>query len=245
MKREEKSMSKIYVFIFLFLIFGFFCLANASQDDAIVLTEKKAIEIALKNNYDILSKKEEIKAASARLKQAWSEALPYISVSANYTRYKDHPFITYDENRGYSFSVNQILFSGGRVANTIVAAREALGATQESKKELENKITYSTKQAFYTVLLAKELVRIRREVLELAEESLSVTRKRYKNGEAPYYDLLRNEVEVLTAKSYGKVNDKVIKELEGIVGPRNVLTAPYERALRSMTAAPFLSLIHI
>jgi len=224
MKREEKNMSKlqtrslpcpfleragwfsvvrgkIYIFMFLFLISGFSCLANASQDDAIVLTEKEAIEIALKNNYDILSKKEEIKAASARLRQAFSQVLPYISASANYTRYEDHPFITYQDNRGYSFSVNQILFSGGRVANTIIAAKKALGATQESKKELENKIAYSTKQSFYTVLLAEELARIRKETLKLAKESLSVTRKRYKNGEAPYYDLLRSEVEVANLKT--------------------------------------------
>jgi glycolate oxidase len=38
---------------------------------------------------------------------------------------------------------------------------------------------------------------------------------------------------------YGEVTPQVIKELESIVGPENVLTAPYERALRSMTAAPF------
>jgi len=216
-------MNKIYVFIFLFLISNFSCLANASQDEAIVLTEKEAIETALKNNYDILSKKEEIKEASARLRQAWSQVFPYISASANYTRYQDHPFITYQDNRGYSFSVNQILFSGGRVANTIVAAKKALGATQEGSKELENKIVYSTKQSFYTVLLAKEFVRIRKETLGLAEESLSITKERYKNGEAPYYDLLRSEVEVanlktqlIKAENFLKTSYNFLKVLLGI-----------------------------
>ena len=216
-------MNKIYVYVFLFLISNFSCLANASQDKTIVLTEEEAIETALKNNYDILSKKEEINQASARLKQAYSEVFPYISVSANYTHYKDHPFITYEDNRGYSFSVSQVLFSGGRIANTIVATKKALGATQEGSKELENKIIYSTKQSFYTVLLAEELVRIRKETLELAEESLSVTKKRYKNGEVSYYDLLRSEVEVanlktqlIKAENFLKISLNYLKVLLGI-----------------------------
>ena len=220
---------KIYVFAFLFLISGFSCLANASQNEAIVLTEKEAVGIALKNNYDILSKKEEIKAASARLRQAWSEVLPHISVGANYLRYEDHPFIAYEDNRGYSFSVNQILFSGGRVANTIDSAHKALKATQESSKELENKIIYSAKQSFYTVLLAKEFVRIRKEILELAEENLSITKERYKKGEASHYDLLRSEVEVanikpqlIKAENFLKTSYNFLKVLLGIDPSREI-----------------------
>ena len=222
-------MSKIYVFAFLFLISGFSYLANASQDDAIVLTEKEAIEIALKNNYDILSKKEEIKAASARLKQAWSEAFPYISASANYLRYEDHPFITYEDNRDYSFSVSQILFSGGRVANTIDSAGKGLKATQEGSKELENEIIYSAKQSFYNIILAKESVRIKKETLELAEENLSITKERYKKGEASHYDLLRSEVEVanikpqlIKAENFLKTSYNLLKVLLGIDPSREI-----------------------
>ena len=214
----------VYFAIIIYLLFlNAIVLASEPQEGIIVLTEKEAIETALRSNYDILSKKEEIKAACARLQQAWSQVFPHIAAGANYTRYEDHPFITYEDNRGYSFSVNQILFSGGRVANTIVAAKKALKATQEGSKELENKIIYSTKQSFYTVLLAEELVRIRKETLELAEESLSVTKKRYKNGEVSYYDLLRSEVEVanlktqlIKAENFLKISLNYLKVLLGI-----------------------------
>ncbi|HEC69714.1 MAG TPA: TolC family protein [Candidatus Omnitrophica bacterium] len=218
------SKKIVYFAIIISLLFlPAYVLASEPQEGTIVLTEKEAIEIALKNNYDILSKKEEISQASARLQQAWSQVFPYISVGANYTRYQDHPFITYEDNRGYSFSVNQILFSGGRVANTIVAAHKALKATRESRDELENKIIYNTKQAFYAVLLAKELVRIRKETLELAEENLSITKERYKKGEASHYDLLRSKVEVanikpqlIKAENFLKTSLNYLKVLLGI-----------------------------
>jgi len=83
-----KKIIYISVSIYLLLLSGKTCSASEPQKEAIVLTEKEAIEIALKNNYDILSKKEEIKAAQARLQQAWSQVFPHISANANYTRYE-------------------------------------------------------------------------------------------------------------------------------------------------------------
>ncbi len=210
----------IYLLLFFLSAIG---LASEPQKEIMVLTEKKSVEIALKNNYDILSKKEEIRAASARVKQAWSQVFPHISVSSNYTRYEDHPFIPYRDNSGYGFSVNQILFSGGRVANTIVAGKRALKATQESKIELRNKIIYDTKQAFYTVLLAREFVKIRKETLKLAEENLSVIKERCNQGEASYYDFLRSKVEVanikpqlIKAENFLKTSLNFLKFLLGI-----------------------------
>lgn len=195
----------------------------ADTDRVVVLTEEEAIEMALANNYDLLSKEQEVEAASARLKQAWSQALPYVTVGASWTHYEDHPFMTFETNRGYNISVSQILFSGGRVANTIISAKKALKASKEDKKENENKIVYSVKQAFYTVLLAKELVEIREETLELAKESLSITQKRYKAGESAYYDVLRSEVEVsnletqlIKARNFLETSFNLLKLLLGL-----------------------------
>lgn len=214
-------------FIFLgigicFLLSRQICFADGLQKEGIILTEKEVIEIVLKNNYDILSKKEEIKEAQARLEQAWSQVYPYISANANYTRYEEHPFITFENNRGYSFSASQLLFSGGRAVNTINSAHNGLKAIEIGKKELENKIIYNTKQAFYNIILANEFVKIRRETLELSEENLSITKERYNKGEASHYDLLRSDVEVanikpqlIKAENFLKVSCNFLKVLLG------------------------------
>ena len=219
----SKKIIYIGLSIYLLLFLNAIGSAAESQKEIIVLTEKEVIETALKNNYDILSKKEEIKTAQARLQQTWSPVFPYISVNANYTGYEDHPFITYEDNRGYSFSATQLLFSGGRVANTIDSAGKGLKATQEGSKELENKIIYNAKQSFYNIILAREFVRIRKETLELAEENLSTTKERYKKGEASHYDILRSEVEVanikpqlIKAENFLKTSLNFLKVLLGI-----------------------------
>ncbi|RKY35341.1 MAG: hypothetical protein DRP78_05555, partial [Candidatus Omnitrophota bacterium] len=229
----SKKIIYISLSIYLLLFLSAIGSAAESQKEIIVLTEKEVIEIALKNNYDILFKKEEIKEAQARLQQAWSQVLPYISVNASYTRYENHPMFTYEDNRGYSFSATQLLFSGGRVANTIDSAGKGLKATQEGSKELENKIIYSAKQSFYNIILAKEFVRIRKETLELAEENLSITKERCKKGETSHYDLLRSEVEVanikpqlIKAENFLKVSYNFLKVLLGIDPAKGIEVNP-------------------
>ncbi len=205
----------------------FFVLAQVSfatnKKPVLVLTEERAIEIALKNNYDILSKKEDIKAAQSVVNQAWSKVFPNISIGANYMRYEDHPFIPFENNNGYSVEVSQLLFAGGGVINAISASRKNLEAEREGKRELENNISYGVKQAFYNILLAKEVERIRNETVLLAEENLSITRERYKKGESSHYELLRSKVEVsnskvqlIKAKNLVKVSRNFLKILLGI-----------------------------
>ncbi|MCK5582874.1 MAG: TolC family protein [Elusimicrobiales bacterium] len=205
----------------------FIALAQVSfavnKKPVLVLTEEKAIETALKNNYDILSKKEEIKVSQSIVNQAWSKVFPNISVGANYIRYENHPFIPFENNHGYSLEVSQLLFAGGGVSNAIGASKNNLKAEREGKKELENNIVYGVRQAFYNILLATEFERIRKETLLLTEENLSITQERYKKGESSHYDLLRSGVEVsnskvqlIKAKNLVKVSRNFLKILLGI-----------------------------
>ncbi len=212
-----------------FCFFSVYFIALAQGYSAIntksvlILTEEKATEAALKNNYDILSKKEDIKAAQSIVNQAWSKVFPNISLGVNYMRYEDHPFIPFENNHGYSAEISQLLFAGGGVSNAIGASRKNLKAEREGKKELENNIVYGVKQAFYNILLAKEFVRIRKETLNLAKENLFITQKRYKKGESSHYDLLRSKVEVsnikvqlIKANNLLKVSHNFLKILLGI-----------------------------
>ncbi|MBA2123412.1 hypothetical protein B9J78_00465 [bacterium Unc6] len=237
---KKKASYLILILPLLFLPQTCFALSEKATDkvdsrdmsadkEVIILSKEKAIELALKNNHDILAKKEEIKEASARLTQAHSAIFPSIRGSAYYARYENHPFIPFEDNRGYSFSVDQLLFAGGRVANTIDSARKDLRATKESQKEMENKIVFQTKQAFYGILLAEEFVQIRKKTLGLAEESLVVTEKRFRKGEASHYEVLRSEVEVanirpqlIKAENFLKTSYNFLKILVGISPAREI-----------------------
>jgi len=196
--------------------------AEEVQKENIVLTEKEAIRIALRRNWDILIKDEKVKEAKARLLKAWSAVFPQASAFASYYRYNDHPFITYKDNRGYGVNVDQIIFNA-QVFNTIRAANSLLKSTKNEKKEQDNSIIFEVKNAFLRTLIAQQTLKVTEDTLNLAREYLNTTRVRFENGEASDYDVLRAEVEVknleyrfLKAKSLYETSLNYLKLLLGI-----------------------------
>ena len=231
MRKEENIMTRCSIN---FIIAVAMCVLPASrvysaEKELLVLTEEKALEMALDMNYDILSKAEELKQARARLRKAQSEVMPNVGFGGAYTRYEDHPFVDYKGNTGFTLSLDQVLFAGGAVVNSIKSAAKNLQATEFGKREFENQVIYDTKYAFYNVILAREFVKIREETLNLTEENLAITEARYKKGQASHYDVLRNQVEVanvkpevIKVKNYVEVARNLLKVLLGIEPPRAI-----------------------
>ncbi len=166
------------------------------------LTLKESIQIALKHNFDILIRGEELKEARGGIKDAYSEVWPQLSANASHYHYEDHPYITnyYDDNYETSVSIDQLLFSSGRVSNTIKRSRLNLRASEERTRKTRQEISYKVEEAFNSCLLAEEFVRIYEETLSLAEEHLRIARERYEAGKVSHSDVLRAEVEVAEIK---------------------------------------------
>ncbi|GEM_PF-6612056 len=214
---------KIYKLFLLFFSF-LFAFTGFSQDKEkiLVLDEKKAVKIALKRNWDILIKDEKLKEAYAQLLKVWSRVFPQISSFCTYQRYNDHPFINYPDNKGYGFSVDQVIFNA-QVFNAIKAAHPFLNSVKEERSEQFNAVTFEVKKAFLYSLIAQESLEVTQNALNLARKYLKTTKIRFENGEASDYDVLRAEVEVknleykfLKAKSVYKTSLNYLKLLLGI-----------------------------
>jgi len=90
-KKEEENM-KIYKLFLLFFSFLFtFVGFSQSKEKILILDEEKAVNIALKRNWDVLIKDEKLKEAHAQLLKVWSKVFPQISSFCTYQRYNDHP----------------------------------------------------------------------------------------------------------------------------------------------------------
>lgn len=166
------------------------------------LNLRESIEIALKNNFDILIRKEELRETKGGIKDAYSEVWPQLSANATYYHYEDHPYITnyYDENYETSISASQLLFASGRVSNTIKRSKLNLNAAQERERQTRQNIVYQVKETFNSCLLAKEFIRIYEQSLSLAEEHLRIAQERYEAGKVSQSDVLRAEVEAAEIK---------------------------------------------
>lgn len=221
-KKEEENM-KIYKLFLLFFSFLFtFVGFSQSKEKILILDEEKAVNIALKRNWDVLIKDEKLKEAHAQLLKVWSKVFPQISSFCTYQRYNDHPFINYSDNKGYGFSVDQVIFNA-QVFNAIRAAHPFLNSVKKERSEQLNAVIFEVKKAFLYSLIAQKSLEVTQNALNLARKYLKTTKIRFENGEASDYDVLRAEVEVknleyrfLKAKSVYETSLNYLKLLLGI-----------------------------
>ena len=204
---NHKIGKHIFLFIF-FLIFSFNdVIAFSDKNDKIVLTLETSLEIAKKNNRDILIAQEETKKAGGRVREAWSGALPQISMSTIYNRNIMKPafFLTIEDktqkieigsNNSYQniLSLNQPLWLGGKVGTALKIARAYSNSSEYGLENTWKNIKGQVKKTFYTILLTDEAKRVAEITLKQAEAHYENVNKLYAQGLSSEFDLLRAEV---------------------------------------------------
>jgi outer membrane protein len=180
----------------------------------IVLTLEKAIALAMEQNRDVLIAGEQRRKAGAQVTEAWSGALPQISISGNYTRNVKKPVLFLPPNslinptnmtetfeigsdNAYTMSaaLTQPLFSR-KVGIALDVADLYSKFTDRSVEVTEQEVVRDVRKAFYAVLLARKLVEANREGLDVVRANYQNVQAQYRNGTAAEFDLLRSEVQL-------------------------------------------------
>jgi outer membrane protein TolC len=186
---------------------------STSAAGTITLTLPRAVEIALNRNRDVLMAGQERKKARAQVSEAWSNALPRISASGDYLRNVQLPVMFMPANSAFNptnatqsieIGSNNSYQLGASFAQPLynrkvgvaldIAGTYERYADQAFEATAED-VTRNTTKAFYRVMLAKELVEVNRQGLEVVKANLDNVRSLYDHGSAAEYDLLRAEVQ--------------------------------------------------
>ena len=93
-------------------------------------------------------------------------------------------------------SVNQPLFSGGRILSGVQLARHAETAAEASLTEARADVALQVRQAYYGALLAQEAEAIVEASVELAQQHFERVQLLLETGQASELDALRAEVEL-------------------------------------------------
>lgn len=209
----------------LLLIFSFSMYATAIQAQpaesqealpAQTIDLKQAIQIALANNTQMKQSLLSIRDADQQIRTAWSNVMPDISASANYTRNLEVPVnflpeIIFDPNGDPDalipvafgtdnnwqggFSVSQTLFSGQAFVG--ISSSELYKAAQsENLRATSQGIVTQTRITYYQALVAKEQYRLIETQIERLENNLEDTKKRFEQGFTDDYAVLQLEVQL-------------------------------------------------
>lgn len=198
------------------------------QPQPISITQ--AIQIALANNTEIKRSLLSVREADQQVRTAWSNVLPEITSSANYTRNLEVPvnFIPEvvfdpegdpdvlvpvafgtDNNWQGGFTVSQTIFNGQAFVGVSTSSLFKT-AQAEGMRATAQGIVTQTRIAFYQALIANEQVRLQESRLERLKENLSDTRKSYEQGLVDEYAVMQLEVQLenikpeLTSARYSK-----------------------------------------
>jgi len=180
----------------------------------LVLTMDTAISMALQQNRDLLIAGEERVKANAQVGEAKSGAFPQLTANGQYMRYLKKQVMFLPPGNAINPTNKTLLFeigsnnaySGGLQLSQALFSRKVGGALQIAKTYRElAKETYTaaqqavirdTRKAYYQVLLAKKLVEVNRQGLEVIQANYNNVQAQYRVGAAAEYDLLRAEVQL-------------------------------------------------
>lgn len=208
--------------MFTFLILFFLISGYAFADGKLVLDLETSLDLAMKNNPDLKIAEKEMKKSKAAVWEAYANIMPQLDASASFQHswdiqkstipnfiktmmgpsappgMPDYVEIAFglENTFNYGATFSQPLFLGWAGIAGINTSKAAERAAEHNVQMKRQNLIYQTANAFYTCLLAKELVTVQEEALEQAKMNLDVVQKKYNVGMASGFDKMRAEVEV-------------------------------------------------
>lgn len=191
-------------------------LAVAQAGDTAIqkITIDDAIRFAVRNNPDLENSRLESAKADARVSEAWGYTMPSIDVTGQYSQalkkpvfflpgsfvgqpQKDVVALEIGSTHSLSLGVTatQLLFNGTVFAG-VGATKIYSRAAEELYRGKKAETVAKARKAFYSVLLAKEAMRMMQSSLKNAEENLANVQLMRSQGILSEYDELRAEVGV-------------------------------------------------
>jgi outer membrane protein TolC len=177
------------------------CAGHAEEQKSYTLTD--CLELSLSRSAVARNAQLDEAIAGAKVKQARSMALPHLAFAATYRRLDELQEIDFGDeiietgtldNYSVDATINQLLFSGGKLS----AALNAAGITRRHaafiRGEVTSGVVLETTTLFNNILLARSAKGVVADSVELLDKLVDQTTEMLKADKAAEFDLLRAQV---------------------------------------------------
>lgn len=226
----QKTILLLFITV---LLGGLFQSVNAER----VLSIDDVRKLALENNRQYLTAKEELTIADAEITTARAGGLPHINLNSYYTRNLSLPTVFlnpegedpisfktgFKHDFGTSLSLKQSLWSGGRVINAYKVAKLYKKYANALVHQVEYNIVAAAEKLYHAAILTQSNYDVVLKAYEANSENLEVAQKLYDKGMISEYELLRAKVEkanlqpqLIQTESAVKLAQKDLKSFIGI-----------------------------
>ncbi|MBF0591409.1 MAG: TolC family protein, partial [Nitrospirae bacterium] len=184
--------------------------AEAQRPEAISVGEtlslERCIEIAIKNQPNIIAAAYTVMANESRIAQAASGYYPQVGLSAAYSRYAPVSGVGGSSSAGSynqltnNASVTQNIYDFGRVKTQVDIQRLTTDASSSDLKTAREQVVYNVKQAYYTLLQTIKNLEVAKETVEQFQQHLQQAVGFYQVGEKAKFDVTKAEVDLSNAR---------------------------------------------
>ncbi|MDD0851528.1 TolC family protein [Halobacteriovorax sp. GB3] len=165
----------------------------------LVLDEKAVIDLALKRNEAIGISKAELEIAKKKVDSAYSNLFPTMSASAILQKSKISGNISGSSDNWVdtgSLQVTQPLYTFGKISTAIDIAKVSKGLSRDKQLATKAEIENVSKKLFYSVLYAKELVKITNDSYQNALKNKQTLERRVSYGRISRNDNLKMQADL-------------------------------------------------
>jgi len=183
------------------------------SDSEPTLTLYGVIDLARRANPDIRSATEQLRVADATLERARAEFYPKLGISEAYgisnspvqafTFQLNQAQFQFNHNLNHPKAIDDFhtqvrvahrLYAGGKRLAEEDAAADGVSAANYALAAVENQLVYRVAEAYYRLLQARELVRVRAEAVDQVQRHLRIVRARFQAQTAVKSDVLSVQV---------------------------------------------------
>jgi outer membrane protein TolC len=164
------------------------------------VTLADAVNLALRQNPDVVRALREIERARGRVLEVRAQSLPHLSLNGSYDEVDPKLPAFLNKFWNISLEVKQVLYSGGKISAAIEAERLSKDALYYKLRDTIDRVVSQVRQQFSTVLATRGLIGVAEESVELAAQQLRDATNRFDAGTVPRFNVLRAEVELASVK---------------------------------------------
>ena len=168
-----------------------------------------AVNLALRQNPNILRAQKDLEAAQGVVIQTRAIAIPKLGAAGNYSAAQPNdvdtfttPGITFGNDQNWASQVKlvQSLYEGGRIVSALRVARLTKERSMLDYQTAVANTVVDVQVAYFDVLLAVQQITVQEASVELLTREHADTTRRYDAGTVPRFNVLRAEVELANAR---------------------------------------------
>ncbi len=171
------------------------------ENVALPETFEELLEIALKNNPSLQSRKYNAEASKYGITKAYSVIMPKVSASAQYRR-SDLPKNSSNttDSDTYTINLNVPIFQSGAEYADIFKSQHQAKKDEYDYKEVERQIRENAVRVWNNYKVSQAVIKSSEEAIQAAQKALDGVREEAKAGTRTTLDILNAQQEVFTTK---------------------------------------------